>query len=91
MLLRGFPDDATRDALAAGCRVSIQQGYIAAGTPLIRCSRRSGTTAIFFVAMTFMIGLMNFVLPLQLGVRDVAFPTLNSALASGSQPPARCW
>jgi cytochrome o ubiquinol oxidase subunit 1 len=33
---------------------------------------------IFFVAMPFMIGLMNFVLPLQLGVRDVAFPTLNS-------------
>ena len=33
---------------------------------------------IFFVAMTFVIGLMNFVVPLQLGVRDVAFPTLNS-------------
>ena len=28
--------------------------------------------------MPFMIGLMNFVVPLQLGVRDVAFPTLNS-------------
>ena len=37
-----------------------------------------GTIMIFFVAMTFMIGLMNFALPLQLGVRDVAFPTLNS-------------
>jgi cytochrome o ubiquinol oxidase subunit I len=33
---------------------------------------------IFFVAMTFVVGLMNFVLPLQLGVRDVAFPVLNS-------------
>jgi cytochrome o ubiquinol oxidase subunit 1 len=33
---------------------------------------------IFFVAMTFVIGLMNFVVPLQLGARDVAFPTLNS-------------
>src|SRR6204780_2976719 len=33
---------------------------------------------IFFVAMPFVIGLMNFVLPLQLGVRDVAFPVLNS-------------
>ena len=29
---------------------------------------------IFFVAMPFMIGLMNIVVPLQLGVRDVAFP-----------------
>ena len=37
-----------------------------------------GTIMIFFVAMTFMVGLMNFVVPLQLGVRDVAFPTLNS-------------
>ncbi len=38
-----------------------------------------GTIMIFFVAMPFVIGLMNFVVPLQLGVRDVAFPTLNSA------------
>src|SRR6201747_1025356 len=37
-----------------------------------------GTIMIFFVAMQFMIGLMNLVVPLQLGVRDVAFPTLNS-------------
>jgi cytochrome o ubiquinol oxidase subunit I len=37
-----------------------------------------GTIMIFFVAMPFMIGLMNLVVPLQLGVRDVAFPTLNS-------------
>jgi cytochrome o ubiquinol oxidase subunit I len=37
-----------------------------------------GTVMIFFGAMPFMIGLMNFIVPLQLGVRDVAFPTLNS-------------
>jgi cytochrome o ubiquinol oxidase subunit 1 len=37
-----------------------------------------GTLMIFFVAMPFVIGLMNFVMPLQLGSRDVAFPTLNS-------------
>jgi cytochrome o ubiquinol oxidase subunit 1 len=37
-----------------------------------------GTIMIFFVAMPFMIGLMNLVVPLQLGIRDVAFPTLNS-------------
>jgi cytochrome o ubiquinol oxidase subunit I len=37
-----------------------------------------GTIMIFFVAMPFMIGLMNFVVPLQLGVRDVAFPTMNN-------------
>jgi cytochrome o ubiquinol oxidase subunit I len=37
-----------------------------------------GTIMIFFVAMPFVIGLMNFAVPLQLGVRDVAFPTLNA-------------
>src|ERR1700716_1235424 len=37
-----------------------------------------GTIMIFFVAMPFDIGLMKFAGPLQLGVRDVAFPTLNS-------------
>jgi cytochrome o ubiquinol oxidase subunit 1 len=37
-----------------------------------------GTIMIFFASMPFVIGLMNFVVPLQLGVRDVAFPTLNS-------------
>jgi len=37
-----------------------------------------GTIMILFMAMPFMIGLMNFAVPLQLGVRDVAFPTLNS-------------
>ncbi|MGB7008516.1 MAG: cbb3-type cytochrome c oxidase subunit I, partial [Pseudolabrys sp.] len=35
-----------------------------------------GTLMILFVAMPFMIGLINIVVPLQLGVRDVAFPTL---------------
>jgi len=37
-----------------------------------------GTIMIFFMAMPFVIGLMNFVVPLQLGVRDVAFPALNA-------------
>jgi cytochrome o ubiquinol oxidase subunit 1 len=37
-----------------------------------------GTIMIFFVAMPFVVGLMNFAVPLQLGVRDVAFPVLNS-------------
>jgi cytochrome o ubiquinol oxidase subunit I len=37
-----------------------------------------GTIMIFFAAMPLVVGLMNFVVPLQLGVRDVAFPTWNS-------------
>ena len=37
-----------------------------------------GTIMIFFVAMGLMFGLINVVLPLMLGARDVAFPFLNS-------------
>jgi Heme/copper-type cytochrome/quinol oxidases, subunit 1 len=33
-----------------------------------------GTTMIFFVAMGFMFGIMNLIIPLQIGARDVAFP-----------------
>lgn len=37
-----------------------------------------GTIMIFFVAMGLMFGLINLVLPLMLGARDVAFPFMNS-------------
>src|SRR5271169_3369380 len=76
MLLRGFADAImmrTQVALAAGHA----QGYLPP-EHYDQIFSAHGTIMIFFVAMTFMIGLMNFVLPLQLGVRDVAFPVLNS-------------
>jgi cytochrome o ubiquinol oxidase subunit I len=37
-----------------------------------------GTIMIFFMAMPFLTGLINFVMPLQIGTRDVAFPVMNS-------------
>ena len=37
-----------------------------------------GTIMIFFVAMGLMFGLINIALPMMLGSRDVAFPTLNA-------------
>ena len=37
-----------------------------------------GTIMIFFMAMPFLTGLINYVVPLQIGTRDVAFPLLNS-------------
>ncbi|MFB5661867.1 cytochrome aa3 quinol oxidase subunit I [Alteribacillus sp. HJP-4] len=37
-----------------------------------------GTIMIIFMAMPFLIGLMNYVVPLQIGARDVAFPALNN-------------
>jgi cytochrome o ubiquinol oxidase subunit 1 len=37
-----------------------------------------GTIMVFFVGMPLLTGLMNFVMPLQIGARDVAFPYMNS-------------
>ncbi len=36
-----------------------------------------GTIMIFFVAMPFVAGVINYVMPLQIGARDVAFPVMN--------------
>ncbi|WFU82418.1 cytochrome o ubiquinol oxidase subunit I [Bradyrhizobium sp. CIAT3101] len=76
MLLRGFADGImmrTQQAVAVGGA----QGYLPP-EHFDQIFSAHGTIMIFFVAMPFVIGLMNFVVPLQLGVRDVAFPTMNS-------------
>jgi cytochrome o ubiquinol oxidase subunit 1 len=76
LLLRGFSDAImmrTQLAMAAGGA----QGYLPP-EHYDQIFSAHGTIMIFFMAMPFMIGLMNFVVPLQLGVRDVAFPVLNS-------------
>src|ERR1700744_252577 len=76
MLIRGFSDAIMRRS---------QQALAAAGAAgylppehYNQIFSAHGTIMIFFVAMPFVVGLMNFAVPLQLGVRDVAFPVLNS-------------
>ena len=75
MLLRGFID-------AIMMRAQQAVAYHAPGflppSHFDQVFSAHGTIMIFFVAMPFVIGLMNIIVPLQLGVRDVAFPTLNS-------------
>ena len=76
MLLRGFVDAIMmrlQQAFAAGDA----QGYLPPDH-YDQIFSAHGTIMIFFVAMPFVIGLMNFVTPLQLGIRDVAFPVLNN-------------
>src|SRR6202000_1338739 len=75
MLLRGFSDAIMMRAQQAVAFHA--QGYLPP-EHYDQIFSAHGTIMIFFVAMPFVIGLMNFVVPLQLGVRDVAFPTLNS-------------
>ena len=75
MLLRGFSDAILMRSQQALAYHS--QGYLPP-EHYDQIFSAHGTIMIFFVAMPFVIGLMNLVVPLQLGVRDVAFPTLNS-------------
>lgn len=76
MMLRGFADAIMmrgQQAMAAGP----DPGYL---TPhhYDQIFGSHGTIMIIFVAMPFVIGLMNLVIPHQIGARDVAFPVLNS-------------
>ena len=76
MLFRGFAD-----AIMMRAQLALAQGGSPGFLPPDHYDQifsAHGTIMIFFVAMPFVIGLMNFAVPLQLGVRDVAFPVLNS-------------
>ena len=75
MLLRGFSDALLMRAQQA---VALNAPGFLAPEHFNQVFSAHGTLMIFFVAMPFVIGLMNYVVPLQLGARDVAFPTLNS-------------
>ena len=76
MLVRGFADAImmrSQQALAVGGA----QGYLPP-EHYDQIFSAHGTIMIFFGAMPLVIGFMNYLVPLQLGVRDVAFPTFNS-------------
>ncbi len=76
MLLRGFSDAImmrTQLALAHGGAV----GYLPP-EHYDQIFSAHGAIMIFFMAMPFVIGMINIVVPLQIGARDVAFPFLNS-------------
>lgn len=76
MLLRGFAD-----ALLMRTQQALAEGGVAGYLPPEHYNQifsAHGTIMIIFVAMPFFIGLMNIVVPLQIGARDVAYPFLNS-------------
>uniref|UniRef100_UPI0026253567 cbb3-type cytochrome c oxidase subunit I n=1 Tax=uncultured Azohydromonas sp. TaxID=487342 RepID=UPI0026253567 len=76
MLLRGFADALmmrTHQAMAFG----ESAGYLPPHH-YDQIFTAHGVIMIFFVAMPFVTGFMNYVVPLQIGARDVAFPFLNN-------------
>ena len=75
MLIRGFADAImmrTQQAMAINA-----PGYLPP-EHYDQIFTAHGTIMILFGAMPLVLGFMNFLVPLQLGVRDVAFPTFNS-------------
>ena len=76
MLLRGFAD-----ALLMRAQQVLSFGDNAGFLPPHHYDQiftAHGVIMIFFVAMPFVVGLMNLIVPLQIGARDVAFPFLNN-------------
>jgi cytochrome o ubiquinol oxidase subunit 1 len=76
MLLRGFSD-----AIMMRAQQAFSFGDNAGFLPPHHYDQvftAHGVIMIFFVAMPLVTGLMNFVVPLQIGARDVAFPFLNN-------------
>jgi cytochrome o ubiquinol oxidase subunit 1 len=76
MFLKGF-GDALMMRLQQAVAVGDAPGFISADH-FQQVFSAHGTTMIFFVAMGFTFGMMNLIVPLQIGARDVAFPFLNS-------------
>lgn len=76
MLLRGVVDALMIRGQQA-TSVGASHGFLSADH-FQQIFSAHGTIMIFFVAMGLMFGLINLIVPLQIGARDVAFPFLNS-------------
>ncbi len=76
MLLRGFADALMMRGQQA-IAFAGSEGYLPPHH-FDQIFTAHGVIMIFFVAMPFVTGLMNYVVPLQIGARDVAFPFLNN-------------
>jgi len=76
-LLRGLIDASMVRAQQAAIGAGAEEGFLHA-SHFAELFTGHGTMMIFFMAMPFLIGLMNIVIPTQIGARDVAFPFLNS-------------
>jgi cytochrome o ubiquinol oxidase subunit 1 len=76
MLLRGF-SDAIMMRLQQAIAFNGSDGYLPPHH-YDQIFTAHGVIMIFFVAMPLVTGLMNMVVPLQIGARDVAFPFLNN-------------
>jgi cytochrome o ubiquinol oxidase subunit 1 len=76
MFMKGFAD-AVMMRLQQMLSVGDSHGFLSSGH-FQEVFSAHGTTMIFFVAMGAVFGLLNLLVPLQIGARDVAYPFLNA-------------
>ncbi|WP_067734373.1 cytochrome o ubiquinol oxidase subunit I [Novosphingobium naphthalenivorans] len=76
MFVRGFAD-AVMMRLQQAWAFNGSEGYLNAHH-FDQVFTAHGVIMIFFAAMPFVTGFMNYVVPLQIGARDVSFPFLNN-------------
>ncbi|MDF2606453.1 MAG: cytochrome c oxidase subunit [Bacillales bacterium] len=65
-------------ALLMRIQLSVPENDFLSGQTYNEVMTMHGTTMIFFAATPLIFGLMNYIVPLQIGARDVAFPFINA-------------
>jgi cytochrome c oxidase subunit 1/cytochrome c oxidase subunit I+III len=66
------------EALVIRLQLAVPNNNLVAPDTFNQLFTLHGTTMIFLVAMPLLFGFVNYVLPLQIGARDMAFPRLNA-------------
>jgi cytochrome c oxidase subunit 1/cytochrome c oxidase subunit I+III len=66
------------EALLIRAQLALPQNTLLSPSVYNQMMTMHGTTMVFFFGMPLLVGAMNYLVPLQIGARDVAFPRLNA-------------
>jgi cytochrome c oxidase subunit 1 len=80
------------EAAIMRAQLAVANNHLVSPQTFNRMFTMHGTTMIFFAAMPIVFGIANYLVPLMIGARDMAFPRLNAfsssaAMASTAQAP----
>ena len=69
---------AGAEALLIRLQLAYPHNHVLSAQVYNRFFTMHGTTMVFLVGMPFLFGFANYIVPLQIGARDMAFPRLNA-------------
>jgi cytochrome c oxidase subunit 1 len=69
---------AGAEAIFIRIQLAIPNNHVLSAQVFNRMFTMHGTTMVFLVGMPFLFGFANYIIPLQIGARDMAFPRLNA-------------